>query len=278
LVEKITAATILGTIQASLTYFPYLNSKWKINCEEEALLGVSATGQMDCPAFRDPDVMRELRRTAIEVNKDFAQRIGINQSAAITCTKPSGTASLRVNSSSGQHTRWAQFYIRRIRLNTGDPMLSMFRDSGMTINADPMTPATWVVDFPMKSPDGAITRHDLNGLEQLEHWKSLKLNYCEHNPSATIYVKEPEWLAVGNWVYENWDIIGGLSFMPSDDHVYPLAPHEEITEEQYHRLMETFPQIDDDTFTELLAQYETDDMTTGAQEFACVGGVCEIAA
>lgn len=277
LVEKIKAATIFGTIQASLTDFPYLNARWKTNCEEEALLGVSATGQMDCPAFRDPDVMRELKRTYIEVNEDFARRIGINQAAAIGCVKPSGTASLLVNSSSGQHTRWSKFYLRRIRLNTGDPMLNMFRAMGMVINPDPVTPSTWVVDFPIKAPEGSTTRHDLSALEQLEYWKSVKLNFCEHNPSATIYFKAHESIAVANWVYENWKIVGGLSFLPSDDHVYPLAPHEEITEEEYNRRMETFPQIDDETFADTLALYESDDMTTGATEFSCTGGVCETA-
>jgi ribonucleoside-diphosphate reductase alpha chain len=154
-------------------------------------------------------------------------------------------------------------------------MLAMFKDMGMVINPDSFTPATWIVDFPMKAPEGAITRKKFPALKQLEHWKSVKVNFCEHNPSATIYVSDNEWIAVGNWVYENWSLIGGLSFMPTDDHVYPLAPFEEITEEQYNKLMETFPQVDDETFAETLTLYEKDDYTTGAQELACVAGVCE---
>ena len=276
LAEKIRVATILGTLQASFTDFPYISDKWRENCVEEALLGVSATGQMDCPAFRDADVQRYLKSVAIEVNKDFAHRIDISQSAAITCTKPSGTASILVNSASGQHTRWAKFYKRRIRLNSGDPMLQMFRDCGMVVNPDPVTPGTFVVDFLMKSPEGAITRHDLTALQQLAHWHQIKTNFTEHNPSATIYVKDAEWLAVGNWVYENWNIIGGLSFLPSDDHIYPLAPHEEISESEYYRLLESFPQLDDEQFAKALATYEVDDMTTGATEFACSGSGCEI--
>lgn len=278
LVEKVRVATILGTIQASLTDFKYLNPRWKKNCEEEALLGVSATGQMDCPAFRDADVQRELQRVAIEANADFAKRIGINPAAATTCVKPSGTASLLVGSSSGQHTRWSKFYIRRIRLNTGDPMLTLFESLGMTITADPMTPATWVVDFPVKAPEGSITRKDLSAPQQLEYWKSVKTNFCEHNPSATIYVKESEWLAAGNWVFENWDLIGGLSFLPSDDHVYPLAPYESITEAEYNELVSKITVLSDVEFAESLASLESDDNTTGHSELSCVGGVCEIAA
>jgi hypothetical protein len=157
-------------------------------------------------------------------------------------------------------------------------VLRLFQDLGMTVNPDPVTPGTFVVDFPFAAPEGAITRKDFTALQQLEYWKSLKVNFTEHNPSATIYVKEDEWVQVGAWVDANWKIVGGLSFLQADDHVYPLAPYEEITKEQYEKLMETFPQVDDDTFAELLTQYETDDNTTGATEYACVGGVCELAA
>ena len=273
--EKIRCATAIGTIQASLTDFPYLGPQWKVNCEEEALLGVSATGQMDCPAFRDPQVQRALLKVAIEVNKDFAHRIGINQSVAITTSKPEGTRSLLVNTSSGAHVRWSKFGIRRMQMNDGDKMLDMFRAMGMNVQPYPLTPGTSIVDFPFKSPEGALTRHDVTAMQQLEYWKSLKLNYTEHNPSCTIYVSEGEWVQVGAWVRENWDVIGGLSFLPSDDHVYTLAPYEEITEAEYLKLMESFPNVDDDTFAEMLAALETEDNTTGSQEFACSGSSCE---
>ena len=277
LADKIRAATIIGTIQSTLTDFPFISDAWRLNCEEERLLGVSATGQMDCPAFRDPDVQRHLKNVAIETNLEYSRLLGINPSVAITCAKPSGTASILVNSSSGQHTRWAKFYIRRVRLNEGDPMLSLYRAIGMVIHADPVTPATFVVDFPIKSPEGATTRHDLNALGQLDYWKSVKVNYTEHNPSATIYVKADEWIAVANWCYENWNLIGGLSFLPASDHVYPLAPFQEITEDEYNKLMETFPDVlSDKEFMDLLQTFEKEDMTTGAQEYACTSGACEI--
>ena len=274
--RKIRLATIVGTIQATLTDFPFISKEWKENCEEERLLGVSATGQMDCGAFRDPEVQRELRDEAISTNREYAERLGINPSVAITCTKPSGTASLLVNSSSGLHTRWSRFYIRRVRLNTSDPMLSLFRDIGMAINPDPVTPGTFVVDFPIKSPDGAVTRHDVSALEQLDYWKMTKKNFTEHNPSCTIYVGDDEWVEAAAWVYHWWKLIGGLSFLPKSDHVYPLAPYEEITEEHYNTLMEAFPDLSDEEFAVALTRYETTDNTTGAQELACVSGVCEI--
>lgn len=274
--RKVKLATIIGTIQSTLTDFHFISESWKVNCEEERLLGVSATGQMDCPAFRDSEVQRKLRGIAIDTNRAWSERLGINQSAAITCTKPSGTASILVDSSSGQHTRWSAYYIRRVRLNTGDPMLSLFRDQGYVVNTDPVTPGTYVVDFPVKSPEGAITRHDLTARQQADYWKSLKENFCEHNPSATIYVGTAEWIDMAHWVYSSWNIIGGLSFLPSSDHVYPLAPYEEITKEQYEEMTSKITPLTDVEFAARLARLEDEDNTTGNQELACVSGVCEI--
>lgn len=276
LVRKTNASVIIGTIQASLTNFRYLDKKWQENCEEEALLGASVTGQMDCAAFRDPEVQRTLRRYAIDVNRDFAERIGIRQSAAITTGKPSGTLSLFVDASSGSHTRWSQFGIRRMRLNSDDPMLALFRAMGLVINVDPVTPSTFVVDFPFKAPAGAITRHDLTAMQQVEYWLSVKQNYAEHNQSATIYVKDDEWIQVLAWIDANWDLVGGLAFLPTNDHVYPLAPFEEITEAQYVKLMEVFPVFTDQEFAASLAAVESEDQTIGSTELACMGGQCDV--
>jgi ribonucleoside-triphosphate reductase len=276
LADKVKAATIMGTIQASLTDFPYISDKWKENCDEEALLGVSATGQMGCPAFRDPEVMRYLRGVAIETNKDWAERMDIQPSVAITTSKPEGTRSLLVNTSSGAHTWWGKYFKRRMRLNTGDPMLDLFRVMGKTINPDPVTPATWVVDFICKAPEGAVTRHDLTAVEQFDYALSLKTNYTEHNPSMTIYYKEGEAIQLASRVRENWDKIGGLSFLPSNDHTYALAPYEEITPDEFHRLLAAEPVYTDEEFAAALAALESEDNTTGATEFACTSGTCDI--
>ena len=275
LMEKIFYGALLGTYQATLTNFPFLSSEWQRNAEEERLLGVSITGQWDSPIVRDEAILRKLKEEVVRVNRIFAERFNINPSTCTTCVKPSGTVSQLVNASSGMHPRYAKFYIRRVEIDAADPLFKMLRDQKVPYHpkyGQPDGQATnYVLEFPIKSPDNAITRHDLNALEQLEYWKKVKVNYTEHNPSITIYINNDEWLQVGNWVWDNWDIIGGLAFLPRDDSIYPQAPYEEITEEEYKRKVDEFPEID---YSQILA-YESYD-EKGAHELACTAGKCEI--
>lgn len=276
LMEKVRVATILGTYQATLTNFPYLSKDWKRNCEEEALLGVSITGQWDCPALQKPAVFRKLKEVAIETNRKYAERFGINRSTCITTVKPSGNGSQLFDSSSGMHPRHAPYYIRRVRIESHNPIFKMLKDMGVPhhpeVGHNPETATTFVLEFPIKSPKSRVFKDDLTALEQLEYWKMVKENYTEHNPSTTISVSDEEWLRVGNWVYENWDLVGGLSFLPRSNHVYRLAPYEAITEEQYQALASKFPVID---FSKLVL-YETEDATEVKKELACASGTCEI--
>jgi len=276
LMEKVRIATILGTYQASLTQFPYISKEWKKNSEEEALLGVSMTGQWDNEAVRNPQVMRRLKEIAVDTNRKYAKRFGINQASAVTCVKPSGNGSQLFDSASGMHPRHAPYYIRRVRIEGHNPLKKLLDDEGVPcvpeVGQSKETATTWVLEFPIKAPDNAVVKADLDADKQLEYWKQLKENYCEHNPSVTISVAQDEWLQVGDWVYKNWDIIGGLSFLPKSDHVYQLAPYEEITREEYERRSALFPNID---FSKLTL-YEQQDRTTGAKEFACMGGLCEV--
>lgn len=276
LMEKVRVATILGTYQATLTKFPYLSKKWKENCEEEALLGVSITGQWDCPALRSPAMFRKLKEIAIETNRKYAERFGINRSTCITTVKPSGNGSQLFDSSSGMHPRHAPYYIRRVRVEGHNPIFQMLKDMGVPyhpeVGQDPSTATTFVLEFPIQSPKSKVFKNDLTAIEQLEYWKMVKENYTEHNPSTTISVGEEEWLKVGHWVYENWDMVGGLSFLPRSNHVYRLAPYEEITAEQYAEFASKFPKID---FAKLVL-YEKQDNTEVKKELACVAGVCEV--
>ncbi len=276
LMEKVRVATVLGTYQASLVNFPFLSSEWKKNCEEEALLGVSITGQWDCPALRNPGTFRKLKEVAIETNRVYASRFGINPSTCITCVKPSGNGSQLFDSSSGMHPRHAKYYIRRVRIESHSPIFMMLKDMGVPyhpeVGQNPETATTFVLEFPIKAPEGSIFKDDLTAEEQLEYWKMVKVHYTEHNPSVTVSVGENEWLEVGNWIYENWDIIGGLSFLPRSEHVYRLAPYEAIDEARYNELVSKFPAID---FSRIVL-YEYDDETKGSKELACVAGVCEI--
>lgn len=276
--RKIRLAAILGTIQSKLTHFPYLREGWKANCEEERLLGVSATGQADNRIMDDPDIEAMLRDEAIVANQEWSKKLGINPSTAVTCVKPSGTASQLVSSSSGLHVRWAPYYIRRVRISTTDPLLTFMKTIGVPcepeVGQEPKTATTWVLSFPVKSPEGAKTRKDVTALQQCESWLVRKKYFTEHNPSCTIYVKSHEWIAVMNWVYEHWGEIGGLSFLPSDDHVYRLAPYEEITKEQYEELVAAFPK---DIDYSILAALEDDDNTSGGGN-GCEGSLCEVPA
>ena len=276
LLRKMRVAAILGTYQSSLTAFPYLSKEWKEHCERERLLGVSITGQWDSPAVRKPEVMRKLRDEAIKVNKEFAKRFGIGESTAITCVKPSGTLSQTVDCSSGMHPRHSKYYIRRVRISATDSLFRMLKDQGVPYhpevgqNAD--TATTYVLEFPVMAPSGSIFRDDLSGIEQLEYWKMVKENYTEHNPSITISVGNDEWIEVANWVYKNWDIVGGLSFLPREDTVYKLAPYESIDEKTFKELSKRMEHVD---YSKIIT-YEKQNETDLKKELACAGGVCEI--
>lgn len=276
---KVELATIMGTFQATQTNFRYLSSTWKKNTEEEALLGVSLTGIMDNKfTAGHPDlaeILEELRDLAVEVNKKWAALLGINPAAAITCVKPSGTVSQLVDSASGIHTRHSDYYIRTVRADKKDPLAKMMRDAGFPCEDDVMKPDTgYVFSFPTKSPDGAITRDDRSAIEQLELWKTYQLHWCEHKPSVTISVRDHEWLEVGAWVYANFDIMSGVSFLPHSDHTYQQAPYQEVTKEVYEEALAKMPKNFD---WSLLKNYEgNDEAVTGVREFACTGNSCEI--
>jgi ribonucleoside-diphosphate reductase alpha chain len=277
LLRKARLATIIGTYQSSLTNFGYLSKEWKKNCEEEALLGVSVTGQWDSENSRNASILQKIRDEVIKVNKEYAKKFGINQSTAVTSVKPSGTVSQLVDSSSGMHPRHSKYYIRRVRISATDSLFKMLKDQGVPyhpeVGQSMDTATTYVLEFPVKAPSHAQTfKDDLSALEQLEHWKKVKVNYTEHNPSITISVGADEWITVANWLYENWDILGGLSFLPRSDHVYQLAPYETITKKQYEEIAERFEHID---FSKIVT-YEKADETEVKRELACVAGTCEV--
>lgn len=276
LLQKVRVAALLGTFQSTLTNFNYLSPEWKENCEEERLLGVSVTGQWDSPAFRNEKTMRKMRDTAVKENEKYAKRFGINSSNAVTCVKPSGTVSKTFDNASGMHPRFAPYYIQRIRISTTDALFKMLKDQGVPYHPEvgqTMENAnTFVLEFPVKSPKGALFRNDQTAIEQLEYWKMVKLSFTEHNPSVTISIGDNEWIEVANWLYQNWNIIGGLSFLPRSDHAYRLAPMEECTKDQYEKLVEKMQGID----YSRLVLYEREDQTEQKKELACAGGVCEI--
>ena len=276
LIKKVRIATILGTYQSSLTYFPYLSKEWKKNCEQERLLGVSITGQWDCELVRNPNILEKLKSIAIETNKKYAKRLGISASTCITCVKPSGTVSQTVDCASGMHPRHAPYYIRRIRISATDALFKMLKDQGVPyypeVGQTLENASTFVLEFPVKAPEGAICKDDVDAITQLEHWKIVKKHFTEHNPSVTVSVGEDEWLKVANWVYENWDLVGGLSFLPRSNHVYQLAPYETITKEKYEEMKKRLGELD---FSKIVT-YEKDDETEVKHELACVGGLCEV--
>ncbi len=276
LMRKIRVATIIGTYQASFTDFVYLSEDWKKNCEEEALLGVSITGMWDCPVVRKPEVLRRLREETVKVNKVYAKRFGINASAAITTVKPSGNLSQTVDCSSGMHARHSQYYIRRVRISATDALFKMLKDQGVPYHPEvgqtEADATTYVMDFPVKAPKNSIFKDDMSAMEQLEFWKNVKENYTHHNPSVTISIGDDEWIEVANWLYKNWDLIGGLSFLPRDNHVYQLAPYEAIDEKRYNELSKRYDHID---FSKIVI-YEKVDTTDVKKELACASGVCSI--
>ncbi len=274
--NKIKLATILGTFQSTLTDFGYLRKRWKDTTEEERLLGVSLTGIMDCPAVYDasPEALQQLRDVAVKTNKKLADKLGINQSTAVTCVKPSGTVSQLVDAASGIHARHNPYYIRTVRGDNKDPLTMFLKDKGVPSEPDFTAPDNVTVfSFPMKSPEGAICRYDMGALEQLELWLKIADNYCEHKPSVTISVKEHEWLEVGAWCWEHFDSLSGISFLPFSDHSYKQAPYQDIDKEEFKDLTKKMPPAID--WYEL-QDYEKEDTTTGSQELACAGGVCEI--
>ena len=277
--EKVRVATILGTFQSTLTEFKYLSREWKRNCEEERLLGVSLTGIMDNPLTNGSKkgldkLLEELRDVAYETNKEWAEKLGIPPSAAITCVKPSGTVSQLVDSASGIHARHNPYYIRTVRADNKDPLCNLMKEMGFPNEPDVTKPDhTTVFSFPMKSPKDAVFRMDMSALEQLELWKTYATSWCEHKPSVTISVKEDEWVDVAAWVYENFDSISGISFLPFSEHVYRQAPYQDCTKEEYEEALKTMPKNVD--WAEL-SKYESQDYTISSQELACTAGGCEV--
>lgn len=279
--RKVEIATILGTFQGTLTHFPYLRKVWQKNTEEERLLGVSLTGIMDntlTNGIQGLDVLKdtldELKRHAIEVNKIWADRLGIEASTAITCVKPSGTVSQLVDSASGIHARHSKYYIRSVRGDNKDPLTRFLIDAGVPNEPERHKPdQTTVFYFPIESPDGAVTRDDMSAIDQLELWKIYQLHWCEHKPSITVTVRENEWPKVGAWVYDNFGIISGISFLPHSDHVYQQAPYQDVDGDKYQKLFNDMPK---EIHWEDLSFYETTDTTTGLQTLACSADGCEV--
>ena len=281
LLEKVRLATILGTIQSTLVNFKYISKSWQKNCEEERLLGVSLTGIMDCnitngkgPHGSLPAILQDLKGMAVKTNEEFAKKFGINQSVAVTCVKPSGTVSQLTNAASGIHARHNPYYIRTVRGDKKDPLTKMMIDQGFPVEDDVMNPShTSVFSFPHKVDQGAVFRTDLTAIEQLELWKTYQEYWCEHKPSVTISVKENEWLKVGAWVYDNFNYMSGVSFLPFSEHTYKQAPYQDCNKEEYEMLLDKMPKIVE---WNKLSEYEQTDMTIGAQELACAAGFCEI--
>lgn len=306
LLEKVETATWIGAIQSTFTDFPYLSKEWKKNAEDERLLGVSMTGMMDNPDILTPDNLKAMKQKAVRVARHAAKKLEINMPAAITTVKPSGSVSQLVDSASGIHPRYSKSYIRRYRIDSTDPLrhmmymqgFNMVPDNGMAkedwdkaVAGDHAAcrlfdPAVhdensewsedmvrvWVVEFPVEAPDESVTRNDMTAIDQLELYKKVMKNWCEHNASNTVYVGEDEWFEVGAWVYKNWDCINGVSFLPKSDHMYENAPYEEVTAKKLAELKASTPKID---YTALSA-YEAEDNTDGAKTYACIGDKCEI--
>jgi ribonucleoside-diphosphate reductase alpha chain len=274
--DKVEVATIVGTIQSMATYFPGLRPQWRENCEEERLLGVDITGQMDSPIAQDAGMKAKLRDIAIDVNHRIAHRLGINPSASVTCVKPSGNSSQLVDCASGLHARWAPYYIRNVRVAAYSPVFKVLRDCGVPMDPEngqtPEDANTWVVHFPVKAPDGAVTRNDRSAIDQCEYWLQNKLDWTEHNPSCTITYRPDEVLDLMKWVWQHRDVLGGITFLPAFDANYEQMPYEEITKETFERLVAEFPPID---FSKIY-RYEDKDLTNIAQEVACFSGSCEL--
>ena len=277
LMRKVKLATILGTFQASLTYFPYLSSDFTKNCEEEALLGVSLTGIMDNKLMYSKDgldvVLEELKRMGVTTNAEWAKKLGINPAAAVTCVKPSGTVSQLVDAASGIHARHSEYYIRTVRADRKDPLCQFMIDSGFPAEPDVTKPDNVMVfSFPMKAPE-SLTRDSMTAIEQLEMWLTYQRHWCEHKPSITVTVREEEWMEVGAWVYKHFDEVSGISFLPHSNHSYRQAPYQDCTKEEYETFVLKMPKNVDWSD---LKKYEKVDSTTGTQTLACSGDKCEL--
>ena len=274
---KVKIATLLGTLQSSLTDFRYLRPIWKKNTEEECLLGVSFTGIMDNPLMYDnpklDNMLESLKEHAISVNKNWAEKLGVNQSTSITCVKPSGTVSQLVDSSSGIHPRYSPYYIRRVRNDVKDPLTDLMISQGFPYEKDNFNPNAVVFSFPMKSPESAKIVSEYSALEQLELWEKYQDYWCEHKPSVTVYYQNQDFLKIGAWIWDNFNKVSGVSFLPHSDHVYEQAPYEEITKDKYEELVKEMPTSVD---WALLSTLEEKDNTTATKELACTGGACEI--
>ena len=280
LAEKVRVATILGTFQSTLTNFRYLTKEWERNCSDERLLGVSLTGILDNSLTSGrkkglDELLQNLRKVAVDTNKEWADKLGIERSAAITCVKPSGTVSQLVDSASGIHARHSEYYIRTVRADNKDPLCKMMKQNGFPNEPDVTKPNhTTVFSFPTKSPKGAICRTDMTAIEQLELWSTYQEHWCEHKPSITVTVKENEWPEVGSWVWNNFDDISGISFLPFSDHTYRQAPYQDCTKSEYDEMVKLIPENVD---WSKLSEYEQQDFTAGSQELACsADGGCEI--
>ena len=277
--RKVRLATILGTIQSTYTKFPYLRKVWQKNTEEERLLGVSMTGIMDNPLTTNKNAglektLEHLKNVAVATNAEWADRLGIPVSAAITCVKPSGTVSQLVDSASGIHARHSPFYVRTVRGDNKDPLTQFMKDQGIPHEPDVFKPEqTTVFSFPVKSPDNAVVTEDLSAIDQLEMWLAYQRNWCEHKPSVTINVRKDEWFEVGAFVYKHFDEMSGVSFLPYNEHTYQQAPYQEVGKSEYEELLSVMPKSIDWT---KLADYEKEDNTAGSQTFACSGDSCEI--
>lgn len=280
LIVKVRHAAILGTLQSTLTNFRYLSDEWRKNCEEERLLGVSITGIMDCPLLyqnkKDAPlsaVLDRLREEAVETNKRWAELLGVPQSTAVTCVKPSGTVSQLVDAASGIHPRYDHYYIRTVRADKKDPLALMMRDMGFPVEDDVMKKdSTDVFSFPMKAPETAVTRNEMSALDQLRLWLLYQKHWCEHKPSITVYCKDSEWLEVGAFVYKNFDEISGISFLPYSDHNYKQAPYQPIDEKTY---LDTYNRMPQNPDWSRISEYEKDDETKHGKELACTGGSCD---
>jgi len=274
--DKVELATMIGTLQSLATHFPGLRPEWKKNCEEERLLGVDLNGQMDSKVCQDPDVQSRLRYVAVETNRNYAGILGINQSVSVSAVKPSGNSSQLLNCSSGLHARWAPYYIRNVRVGAHTPVFRVLQEEGIPMDPEngqvAETANTWVAHFPVKSPDGAATRNDRTAIEQCNYWLQNKIHYTEHNPSVTITYRSDEVIDVIKWIWSHQDKIGGMAFLPAMDARYEQMPYEEISQEMYERLVSRFPTID---FSKIY-RYEEQDLTTAAQELACMSGHCDI--